>query len=557
VIRERDDGEAHGDIAARVADGADVAWDEVVEDDPTLRHLQWIERIGEAYRESGTVHDRTPVLGDDAPAGSEPHFVWGPLDVFEEIGRGSSAVVYRAYDRKLDRPVALKLFDAEVPDEDGLEEARRLARVRQENLLSVFGADVFDGRHGLWTESVLGMDLEDELRLRGCWSATEALDAGITLCGALGALHEAGLAHGDLTPRNVLRERGGRLVIVDLGASTDARRDLRSVGILRTGTPFALPPECLEGKPTDARDDLYALGVLLYRMLTDFHPIEADSLDHLLHLHREHGPLPLRARREGLPESLGAVIDRALDRDPTRRYASAASMERALKNVRRDIVGAPRSRRLAPALALVGIALALGVGVWFRGADPAPIVQDPPRLLATRDGVFGEVAAMQEVRVGERVHLELNLDGPQYVYVLNEDGDGDVHVLFPLDDLDAANPLGAGEQRLPGTVQGRSFGWQVTSAGGEEHVLVLRAASPIDELESMLALLPEASQDAAVGMAAERSDLLKQTLRGMAGLVPSDVDARAGEFLAGLVEDHDLAARDDVDVDLLRYVSVR
>jgi len=73
----------------------------------------------------------------------------------------------------------------------------------------------------------------------------------------------------------------------------------------------------------------------------------------------------------------------------------------------------------------------------------------------------------------------------------------------------------------------------------------------------MLALLPEASQDAAVGMAAERSDLLKQTLRGMAGLVPSDVDARAGEFLAGLVEDHDLAARDDVDVDLLRYVSVR
>lgn len=549
MIRDRDDSwEA---VATRVADGDDVAWEDLPGDDGTRRHLQWIEKIGAAYRDSGTVHDRSPVLGDEAPRPARADFTWGDLDVFEVIGRGSASTVYRAHDRKLDRPVALKLFDDGATDDSGLEEARRLARVRHRHLLTVFGADTVDGQAGMWTESIVGMDLEDELRLRGCWTAEDALEAGVSLCDALEALHEAGLAHGDLTPRNVLRERGGRLVVVDLGASTDANDALRGVGVLRTGTPFALPLECLDGKPTEARDDLYALGALLYRMLTDFHPIEAETMNHLLHLHREHGPWPIRTRRARLPEAVATVIDRALHRDPSQRFESAAAMADALRAAQQEIQPSRKPRLLVAALAVIAVTILVGIALHFV-PDATPPTVDGPTLLASRDGVYGEVAPMQEVRVGERLHLELSLDEAAYVYVLNEDANGDVHVLFPLDSLDANNPLPSGDRRLPGTLRGRSFGWQVTSAGGEEHVMVLRSPEPIDELETTLALLPGASTEATVSLGSR----VRQTLRGMAGLAPSDVDARAGDFLQGLVTEHGFGDRDDLTVDLVRFVSV-
>ena len=552
----RDD-DARQQIATRVADGEDVAWDDAA-DDPALRHLQWIERIGAAYRESGRAHDRSPALGDDDARRDAPDFRWGPLDVFEPIGHGTSATVYRAFDRKLARDVALKLFDTGRPAGDGLEEARRLARVRHPNLLTVYGTDTFDGRSGLWTESIVGMDLEDELRLRGCWSPEEAIEAGVTLCGALAALHEADLAHGDLTARNVLRERGGRLVVADLGASTDGRDELRGVGLVRTGTPFAMAPECLEGKPAEARDDVYALGALLFRMLTDHHPVEAETLDHLRLVHREHGPRPIRTHRERIPEALAEVIDRALDREPERRFSTAAEMERALRATRVAAPGASAVPRTAVlGLVAVAVAIALFVGIRLAPDAPVPDTTTPPTLLASRGGVYGAVAPMQDVRVGERLHLDLTLDGPRWVYVLNEDARGDVHVLFPLSALDASNPLAAGAQRLPGSVDGRGFGWQVTTAGGEEHVLVLRADRPLDELENLLAMLPGASPENAADMTFDVDRRLQETLRGIAGLAPSEPHERAGSFLRELVEDHGLGEREGLRADLLRFVSVR
>jgi len=540
--------ERRAEIARRVADGAPITWDHDGKD-ATLRHLHWIERIGSAYRDSSNAMAPITAPDDDAPT-PEPDFVWGPLDGFEAIGRGASGTVFRAVDRKLERTVALKLFDSTAADV--LEEARRLARVRHPNLLTVYDTDVHDGRAGLWTEWIVGMDLEEELRRRGCWSPDEALAAADVICGALAVLHEAGLAHGDLTARNVLRERGGRLVVADLGASTDTLDG--PIGVLRTGTPLALPPECLDGKPTGPRDDLYSLGVLLYRMLTDRHPVEAESLDELRHLHTRDGPTPVRSHRPTLPADLAAVVDRAVDRDPGRRFPTAAALRSALPSAR------PRPPRHDPrrtavlGLAAAAIALALFVGVrpgTTPGEAPAPV------LLASYDAVFGEVGPMQEIREGERLHLEWDLDAPSYVYVLNEDARGDVHVLFPLDVLDTTNPLPAGEHRLPGTIGSRGFGWQVTRAGGEEHVLVLRSAEPLTELESTLARIPDASRDAATIAASEVGPRLRATLRSMAGLAPSTPDDRAGTFLRDLVENHRLGETDGIETHLLRFVSVR
>ena len=158
--------------------------------------------------------------------------------------------------------------------------------------------------------------------------------------------------------------------------------------------------------------------------------------------------------------------------------------------------------------------------------------------------------------IGGARQVELELDRSTHVYVINEDARGDVHLLFPLPSLDTTNPLDAGAQRLPGTVGGRGFGWQITSAGGEEHVLVLRSRDPLAGLETALADLPGASEDRRVAAAGPFEDRLRQTLRGIAGLAPSSPDARAGSFLRALVESHGLESRDGVDAELLRFVSV-
>ena len=239
----------------------------------------------------------------------------------QTLGTGGFGAVYRAHDPTLARDVALKLRHGHGDDLDYIDEARKLARVLHPNVLIIHGADIRDGRAGIWTELIDGQTLEEILE-RGPLSAEETIRVGVDLCKALAAVHSAGLIHGDIKSRNVMRARGGRVVLMDFGAVTE-------IGVPAiAGTPVALAPELLDGGAPTPASDIYSLGVLLYRLVTAEWPFADLSFGALQDPNRP--VVPVRDRRADLPTAFAQVVERALSVSPTVRPASAGEMERAL-----------------------------------------------------------------------------------------------------------------------------------------------------------------------------------------------------------------------------------
>jgi hypothetical protein len=321
------------ELALRITDESPVDWEgerhTAVDLSETLERLREIQAVGREHRR---------------PAGEsrsdEPAFIWGPLRVIEKLGEGGFGEVWRAWDPSLQREVALKLRrPGEVVRTGGwLREAQRLARVRHPHVLTVYGADVHDGRAGIWTDLVRGRTLEQLLMERGPCGAREAAFIGLDLCAALAAVHAAGLIHGDVKTRNVIREGlptdqsrpegAGRIVLMDFGTAVEPGGGER-VDPPSGGTPLYAAPEILAGGSPSVASDLYALGVLLYRLVSGGYPIEAGSMAELRARH-ERGPTSLRTLRPDLTSTLVQVIEQALAREPAQRFRDAADMERAL-----------------------------------------------------------------------------------------------------------------------------------------------------------------------------------------------------------------------------------
>src|SRR3989442_5084427 len=257
---------------------------------------------------------------------------WAQLDLIERIGGGTYGEVYRAWDRHLEREVALKLLRADeaVADPQAsriVAEGRLLARVRHLNVVTVHGVAVHDGRVGLWMELVHGATLEQVLSKQGPFSAREATLVGIDLCRALAALHKAGLIHRDVKAQNVLREDGGRIVLMDLGTGREIGPAGREPVSDFAGTPLYLAPEIFEGEPASERTDLFSLGVLLYHLVTGSFPVRAATIDELKAAHARRERTRLRDARPDLPTAFVHVVDRAIASDPSERYASAGALE--------------------------------------------------------------------------------------------------------------------------------------------------------------------------------------------------------------------------------------
>ena len=211
-----------------------------------------------------------------------------------------------------------------------IEEGRLLARVRHPNVVTVYGADRVDGRVGLWMEFVHGRTLEAVLHEHGRFSAKEAALIGLDLLHALSAVHSAGLLHRDVKAQNVMREAGGRIVLMDFGAG----REIPTAGSAEVaGTPLYLAPEVFAiGTPT-ARSDIYSVGVLLFHLVTGEYPVRGATVSAIREAHAEKRRVWLRDVRPDLARPFVEVVERALAFDPDERYASAGAMERALMTV--------------------------------------------------------------------------------------------------------------------------------------------------------------------------------------------------------------------------------
>jgi eukaryotic-like serine/threonine-protein kinase len=335
----RGENRALADLAASVADGAQIDWSSVearaeAPDRRLVRHLRLVESIAVLHRSISveTEADRVPVT--PAPSGQK----WGRLILLDRIGEGTSCEVFKAWDTELHRNVALKLLHQD-DDRDAhkrvLEEARRMARVRHQHVVQVYGAETHDGRVGLWMELVRGESLEQILKDRGPFGARETAAVGLDLCAALAAVHRAHLLHRDIKAQNVMREEGGRIVLMDFGTGEELSGTNRLVG-----TPLYLAPEIFDGQKASVQSDVYSLGVLLFYLLTGAYPVTAATMEQLARAHLRRDRKSLRDLRPDLPQNLVQTVERAMAFEAGQRFRSAGDMERALQEAI-DVAAAP------------------------------------------------------------------------------------------------------------------------------------------------------------------------------------------------------------------------
>jgi serine/threonine protein kinase/tetratricopeptide (TPR) repeat protein len=321
-------------LAGAVADGGTVEWHQE-ESAASGEHKKDIIRQLEAVAAVAGAYQDLPAQETIAVPGGRGLSVpsaWGRLEIRREIGRGGFGTVYLAWDAALERDVALKVLRADERSEAVVQEGRLLARVRHPNVVMVYGVDEYEGTVGLWMELVEGLTLNQILAARGVMGGQEAALVGVDICRAVAAMHKAGLLHRDIKAQNVMREAGGRIVLMDLGAG-EVRTDRISSAPHLRGTPLYLAPELFDNKPATIASDVYSLGVLLYHLVTMRYPVEGDTFEAVGAAHASGRFTPVSDHRPDLPAGLTRVIGRALERDPARRYRSSAALQEDLASV--------------------------------------------------------------------------------------------------------------------------------------------------------------------------------------------------------------------------------
>jgi Protein kinase domain len=250
------------------------------------------------------------------------------------LGQGGMARVHQGLDRQLDRQVAIKVL-APPFDRDGdfverfRREARAAAGLSHPNIVAVFDSGSDDGTHFIVTELVEGETLADRLRREGQMQSADAVAVAVDIARALAAAHARGLIHRDIKPGNVMLLPDGGVKVVDFGIARAAGSDtLTNTGVVLGSTAY-LSPEQAGGQPVDERADLYALGCVLYEMLTGHAPFSADTPIATMYRHVNEDAPPPSTIAPVQPE-LEDVVLRCLEKEPKRRFASAAELEAAL-----------------------------------------------------------------------------------------------------------------------------------------------------------------------------------------------------------------------------------
>jgi serine/threonine-protein kinase len=315
-------------LAGAIADGTEADWEVAAstvrsrEQRRLVEDLRLIADLAAVHRGSG-VSSSAAALNVRGSGGAR----WGPLELRHEIGSGHFATVYLAWDPKLEREVAVKLLGETGRSAEIIQEARLLARVRHPNVVAVYGVDEYDGVVGLWMEFVDGLTLTRVLATHGVLGPREAALMGIDLCRAVAAVHKAGLVHRDIKAQNVMREAGGRIVLMDFGGG-EIRADRTSSRI--TGTPLYLAPELFDSPVATIASDIYSIGVLLFHLVSLGWPVTGATLEEIAAAHVRGRHQRLADLRPDLPGRFVRVVDRALERDPAHRYRSSGEMQQDL-----------------------------------------------------------------------------------------------------------------------------------------------------------------------------------------------------------------------------------
>lgn len=261
----------------------------------------------------------------------------GRYQILEQLGRGSMTRVYRAYQADRDRIVVLTVLEDYLRQDPWAQERfRREAevqgRLQHPAIVRTLDMGQIDGQLYVVKEYVQAgslMTLLDRAGQRPL-PLRQALEITRQVCGALAHAHGLGLIHRDIKPANILIAPAGQVWLTDFGLARLESESPATVSLL--GTPDYMPPETIQGKPEDARSDLYAAGVVLYEMATGQIPFKAETPMAVLLKHVNEIPPAPRRLNPGLPENVERILLKGLQKRPDDRYQTAAEMEQAVVN---------------------------------------------------------------------------------------------------------------------------------------------------------------------------------------------------------------------------------
>ena len=340
----------------------------------------------------------------------EPILLANRYRVERELGRGGMAKVYRGTDTVLGRPVAIKLLAAQYAEDADFvarfrREAQAAARLNHPNLVGVYDTGTDEGVHFIVMEYVEGRTLADFLEGGGRVAPGRAAEIGDLVLRALQAAHAQGVIHRDIKPANIMITPGGEVKVTDFGiARLSSGTETLAATSAVLGTASYLSPEQARSEPVDGRTDLYALGCVLYEMVTGRPPFVGDSAVSVASKHVMDIPEPPSTFNRDVSPELEAVILRALAKDPEDRYAAADEMRRDLgRAMRGEAVTAPGPEAFASQ------GLPRGAATPGRGAAAT----GAPRrkrswvqtlvLLLTAVGVIAGLFLLTRAIVGDRV----------------------------------------------------------------------------------------------------------------------------------------------------------
>lgn len=318
---------------------------------------------------------------------------WDDYVIVEEIGRGSFGAVYKAWHPTLHQHVALKLISVTPGNEReidrALDESRRLASVRHPNVVTVHDARYADGHVGICMELVTGESLAQIIQRRGPLGPDEVTSYATTLCKALSAIHRAQIIHNDVKAQNVMRQDGGRIVLMDFGAGRRLIEADKSTGLYLAGTPVYMAPELFEFRDSTPASDIYSLGVLMFYLLTGKYPVDGGTIQEIARAHATgEGRHYLGDLRDDVPERMLAIVERALAHSPRDRFHTCGELLHALTSsttvhrVPRRLVRDARVDRKEPS-----------TGARRRRASSA----DDPRISRLRRLVWTDFAAIAAI----------------------------------------------------------------------------------------------------------------------------------------------------------------
>ncbi len=282
--------------------------------------------------------------------------IGGRYELGRQLGAGGMARVYLGHDRLLDREVAVKvLAEPYASDPQFVERFRReasaAAGLNHPNIVAVYDRGEADGSYYIVMEYLSGPDLKQVIRRRAPLPPLQAIDFTQQILAALGAAHRRDIVHRDVKPQNVLVAEDGHLKVTDFGiARAGAQTDMTEAGSV-IGTAQYLSPEQARGDEVTAASDCYAVGIVLYEMLTGRVPFDGDRPVAVAMKQISDEPTPARMLQPSIPPELEAVVMRALVKRPSERYRTADEFSRALAEARAAIDPSGSTTSVMPATA--------------------------------------------------------------------------------------------------------------------------------------------------------------------------------------------------------------